>query len=161
MLLRVSSDLKELEAAIRALEAQRGLLGDAVVDAMLAPARSRLAALAVPMTPPPESAQSFKQVSILFLDLVGSTTLAQHLDPGAISAVMDGALARGTAIDQAHRGRYFNTSAVIEDQGQRKAKTLSTLLKALKGGRCVHEPSPRLTPDRFTRSLRHRGPATE
>jgi len=89
------------------LEAQRGLLGDAVVDMAVAPLRARLAALAAPPMPPAEPAQALKQVSILFLDVVGSTTLAQQLDPEAISAVMDGALARGTAVVQAHRGKVL------------------------------------------------------
>ena len=89
-----------------ALEEQRHLLGDAVVDAMLGPARARLAAL-VDAAALPEPAQTLKQVSILFLDVVGSTTLAQRLDPEAISAVMDNALARGTAVVQAHRGKVL------------------------------------------------------
>ena len=89
-----------------ALEEQRHLLGDAVVDAMLAPARARLAAL-VDAAALPEPAQTLKQVSILFLDVVGSTTLAQRLDPEAINAVMDNALARGTAVVQAHRGKVL------------------------------------------------------
>ena len=64
------------------------MLGDAVVDMAVAPLKARLAALAAPSAEP---AQVLKQVSILFLDVVGSTTLAQRLDPEAISAVMDGA----------------------------------------------------------------------
>ena len=43
-----SVEQQQLEAGIRALEAQRGLLGDAVVDAMLALARAKLAALVRP-----------------------------------------------------------------------------------------------------------------
>ena len=106
----MSSEQSQLQAAIHALEAQRPLLGDAVVDAMLAPARARLAALAalaVPLTPPADPAQTLRQVSILFLDVVGSTALAQQLDPEAVSAVMDDALTRGTALVKAHRGRVL------------------------------------------------------
>ncbi len=87
-----------------ALEGQRAALGDLVVDAMQAGLRAKLAAL---VAAPVEPAQTLKQVSILFLDVVGSTTLSQHLDPEAISAVMDGALARGTSVVQAHRGRVL------------------------------------------------------
>jgi len=83
------------------------LLGDAVVDMAVAPLRAKLAALAAPPALPAEPAQVLKQVSILFLDVVGSTTLAQRLDPEAISAVMDDALARGTAIVEAHRGKVL------------------------------------------------------
>jgi len=60
----MSPEQSQLEAAIHALEAQRPLLGDAVVDAMLAPARARLAALAVPLTPPADPAQTLRQVSM-------------------------------------------------------------------------------------------------
>ncbi len=97
---------QQLEAGILALEAQRGLLGEAVVDAAIAGLRAELVAL----SPPPlavEPAQTLKQVTILFLDVVGSTTLSQRLDPEAISAVMDDALTRGTAIVQAHGGRVL------------------------------------------------------
>lgn len=98
---------QQLQSAIDALEAQRGLLGDAVVDTAVAPLRARLAALAAPTAPPAEPAQALRQVSILFLDVVGSTTLARHLDPETVSAVMDDALARGTAIVEAHHGKVL------------------------------------------------------
>ena len=74
---------------------------------MLAPARAKLAALATEALAAAEPAQTLRQVSILFLDVVGSTQLAQRLDPEAVSAVMDGALQRGTVIVEAHRGRVL------------------------------------------------------
>ena len=67
--------------------------------------RAALAALTA--APPPEPEQQLKQVSILFLDVVGSTTLSQHLDPEGISAVMDDALHRGTEIVHAHQGKVL------------------------------------------------------
>ena len=67
-----------LAQAIAALEAQRALLGNATVDAALAPLKAALG-----------SAQSLRQVSVLFLDVVGSTALSQHLDPEDMSTVMD------------------------------------------------------------------------
>jgi len=126
----MAAEQQQLEAAIQALEAQRTLLGDAVVDASLGALRARLTALAPPAEPFVEPAQTLKQVSILFLDVVGSTTLAQHLDPEAISAVMDDALARGTALVQAHRGKVlqyagdnilaaFGAEANAEDDAER------------------------------------------
>lgn len=96
----------QLQAGIAALQAQRAVLGDAVVDALLAPARARLEAL-LQAEQPPEPAQVLKQVTILFLDVVGSTQLSQHLDPEAIGTVMDGALARGTGQVQAHGGKVL------------------------------------------------------
>jgi class 3 adenylate cyclase len=101
----MSSVQQQLEAAMAALESQRALLGDAVVDTALGSLRSKLASLSGPA--PPEPAQTLKQVSILFLDVVGSTSLSQRLDPEEIHAVMDGALARCTAVVQAHGGKVL------------------------------------------------------
>ena len=98
---------QQVRAAILALEAQRAVLGDAVVDMAVAPLTARLAALQAPPAPSADPAQSLRQVSILFLDVVGSTLLAQHLDPEGIGAVMDAALARGTAVVEAHRGKVL------------------------------------------------------
>ena len=84
------SELQQIESAIAGLESQRALLGDAVADAALVPLRARRAALAATPLPPASTAQIRKQVTILFLDVVGSTTLSQQLDPEDIHAVMDG-----------------------------------------------------------------------
>src|SRR5262249_43248421 len=94
-------------AAIGALESQRKLLGDDVVETAIAPLRAKLASLSsLHANEPP--AQSLKQVSILFLDVVASTALSQHLDPEDAYAVMHGALARFTAIVQTHGGKVLN-----------------------------------------------------
>ena len=127
---------QQLEAGIAALEAQRAALGDAVVDAALAGLRARLAALQAPVAEP---ASPLGQVSILFLDVVGSTALGQHLDPEEISAVMDGALARGTAIVEAHRGKVlqyagdnllaaFGADGAAEDDAERAVRCGLALL---------------------------------
>src|SRR5687768_14622960 len=94
----------QIESAIAALESQRALLGDAVVDASLSALRSTLAALE-PASGPPQ--QTLRQVAILFLDVVGSTQLTHRLDPESVSAVMDDVLRRGTAVVEAHRGRVL------------------------------------------------------
>ena len=100
------SETLPLQTAIAALEAQRALLGDAVVDAALGPMREQLARLSGPaVEPAPE--QALKQVAVLFLDVVGSTALSQHLDPEDIHAVMDGALARCTEVVVAHGGKVL------------------------------------------------------
>ena len=101
----MASERAELESAIAALEAQRAQLGDAVAEVALDALRNRLAALQEqrPAAPP----QTLKQVTILFLDIVGSTALSQHLDPEDIHAVMDGALQRCTAIVESHGGKVL------------------------------------------------------
>jgi class 3 adenylate cyclase/tetratricopeptide (TPR) repeat protein len=103
----MSPEQEQLQSGIRTLEAQRLVLGDAVVDMAVAPLKAKLAALIAPHAPPAEPAQTLRQVSILFLDVVGSTTLAQHLDPEAVSAVLDAALARGTRVVEQHRGKVL------------------------------------------------------
>lgn len=97
----MADEPQRLQNAIAALEAQRGLLGDAVADTALAPLRARLNALLK------DADQALRQVSILFLDIVGSTSLSQRLDPEEIHAVMDGALARLTAVVRAHHGKVL------------------------------------------------------
>ncbi len=135
----MSTEPQQLEAAMVALEAQRTVLGDFAVDTMLAGLRAKLSALSA-QAPPPAPAQALKQVSILFLDVVGSTTLAQRLDPEAVSAVMDDALARGTAIVQAHRGRAlqyagdnilaaFGADEAREDDAERAVRCGLALLE--------------------------------
>src|SRR5665811_1804851 len=102
---------QQLEAAINALEAQRGLLGAALVEAAMAPLRARLAMLDADQSSRADSsvaAQTLKQVTILFLDAVGSTTLSERLDPEEVHAVLDGALGRCTGIVQAHQGKVLN-----------------------------------------------------
>lgn len=106
----MSIEQQQLTTAIRALEGQRAALGSAVVDAALGPLRARLAALdAAPGASPASGPQqTLKQVTVLFLDVVNSTILSQYLDPEEVHAVMNGALARWTAIVEAHRGRVLN-----------------------------------------------------
>ncbi len=87
-----------LQAAIAALHAQRAVLGDDVVDLAVSTLLSRGDA---PL------AQTLRQVSVLFLDIVGSTRLSQDLDPESLHAAIDTALARWTAVVQAHHGKVL------------------------------------------------------
>jgi len=134
------TEQQQLEAAIAALEGQRSTLGDAVVEPLLAAAAARLAALTHPAAPPSESAQTLRQVSILFMDVVGSTALAQYLDPEAVGGVMDDALARGTAVVQAHAGKVlqyagdnilavFGADEAREDDAERAVRCGLALLE--------------------------------
>ena len=105
----MSIEQHQIKATIEALEAQRGLLGNSVVDTALAPLRQRLTQLLAPAnpTPRPQSEQSRKQVTILFLDVVGSTALSRELDPEDVHALMEGILTRCTALVEAHKGRVL------------------------------------------------------
>lgn len=136
--------LQALQAAIAALEAQRATLGDAVVDVAVTGLQAQLQALqAIADTPSAaadvDPAQALRLVSILFLDVVGSTSLGQRLDPEEIHTVMDGALARFAAIVQAHGGRVlqyagdnllagFGCDEVHEDDAERAVRCGLALL---------------------------------
>jgi len=135
----MSRERDQLESGILALEAQRTALGDAVVDAAIAGLRSRLSALR--SDPGEETGQTLKQVSILFMDAVGSTSLASKLDPEDVGAVMDGLLSRGTRIVTDHRGRVlkyagdsllavFGADEVAEDDAERAVRCGLALLEA-------------------------------
>ena len=89
-----------LAAAIAALQSQRAALGDAAVDQAVAALRAQQGAA--------EAADpQLKQVTVLFTDVVGSTTLSHSLDPEDVNTVIDGALARFTSIVQAHHGKVL------------------------------------------------------
>jgi predicted ATPase/class 3 adenylate cyclase len=103
----MDDEKQRLEAGIATLEGQRAALGDAVVDAAIAGLRRRLAELEGQAPPAADTAQALRQVTILFLDVVGSTALGQQLDPEEIAAVMDTVLSHGTAIVDAHGGKVL------------------------------------------------------
>lgn len=69
-------DLESFDRAISALEAQRDLLGSAVVDTALAPLRESRAALVAR-----RMAEQRKLVTVLFADVVDFTVLSRALDP--------------------------------------------------------------------------------
>lgn len=98
------STVEQIAAAIAALEAQRAVLGAAVVDTALAPLRRELAVRCGRDTQPH---QQLKQVSVLFVDVVGSTAMGQQLGPEEIHAVMDSALERFTAVVRKNHGRVL------------------------------------------------------
>ena len=134
-----------LTEVISALEVRRAILGDALVDAALTPLQQRLTA-GLPAAAA-EPVRRLRQVSVLFVDLVGSTQLVQRLDPEAVQSVVDGALASFAAIVTRHGGevlRYtgdnlkaaFGARATGEDDAERAVLCGLELLQAaaLHGG---------------------------
>jgi predicted ATPase/class 3 adenylate cyclase len=110
-----------LAQAIAALEAQRPLLGDAVVDAALAPLRLQLAA---------HPTQRKSLVTVLALDVVGSTAISQQADPEVVHGVLDAALRAFSALIEAREGKVmqyagdsllaaFGVAAAKEDDAER------------------------------------------
>ncbi len=87
---------EQLEQAIAALEAQRAVMGDAVVDATLSALREKLAQIETH-----SSVEQRKLVTILFADTVSSTAMFEHVDPEDVLEIMDGALRAYTdAVDR-------------------------------------------------------------
>ncbi|MBN1887014.1 MAG: tetratricopeptide repeat protein [Thermoflexales bacterium] len=94
-------EIERLERAIAALEAQRGTLGDEVVEAALSPMREKLAAWRT--RSPPE--QKRKQVTVLFADMSGFTTMSETLDIEQVTEIMNALWARLDGVIAAHGGR--------------------------------------------------------
>lgn len=103
----MSPEQHRLQALIDELDAQRALLGNAAAEAALAPLRDKLAALSAQQPSAAADAQTLRQVTILFLDIVDSTALSQHLDPEDIHAVMDGMLGRCARVVGSHGGKVL------------------------------------------------------
>lgn len=79
----VDDERQRLQAAVQALEAQRALLGDAVVETALAPLRAQLASLEMPPPAAPRSVR--RQATILFADVSGFTAMSARLDPEEVT----------------------------------------------------------------------------
>ena len=113
------ADLAAIDDAIAALEAQRALLGDGVVDTALQPLlahRAELAARAV--------AEQRKLVTVLFSDLVDFTVLSQRLDPEDVRTVVDAYFVRSHQLIEANGGvvEKFIGDAVMAVFGLHRAE---------------------------------------
>ncbi|HKP67302.1 MAG TPA: adenylate/guanylate cyclase domain-containing protein, partial [Casimicrobiaceae bacterium] len=119
----------DIEAAIAALESQRAHLGSAVVDIALAPLRERLDALDAASG----RNEALRLVSVLFLDVVGSTAISRGLDPEDVRAIFHSALRRFSEVVTRHEGsvlRYagdgmlalFGAHGVREDDAERAVR---------------------------------------
>ena len=98
------TELEKLQQALAALEAQRHILGDDVLDAALAPMQEKIATLQATET---AADPRLKLVTVLFTDVTGSTQISQRLDPEDMLEVMDGAMKRLGLIVAEHGGRVL------------------------------------------------------
>ncbi len=132
------SEREQLEAGIAALQAQRAVLGDAVIEMALAPLRAQLSRLDVARRA--ETQQQLRLVSVLFADVVGSTAMGQQLDPEDTHTIMDGALQKFGAVIEAHQGRVlrfmgdglmaaFGADGAREDDPERAVRAGLALLE--------------------------------
>ena len=82
------AEREDLAAAVAALEAQRGILGDAVVDAALGPMHAKLVDLDSAAVAPEDDGER-KIVTVIFADLSGSTALGEVMDPEEIRGLLN------------------------------------------------------------------------
>jgi class 3 adenylate cyclase/tetratricopeptide (TPR) repeat protein len=98
----VEGERERLLGAITALEGQRAVLGDAVVDTSVAPLRERLAALDAEAERPPEEQR--KLVTVLFADLVGFTAMSETMDPEDVRELTTSYFARWAEVVEGYGG---------------------------------------------------------
>jgi predicted ATPase/class 3 adenylate cyclase len=84
----IGSKIEQLERAIAAQEGLRGALDDAIVETTIAALRKQLDEL----KPLAKAEQQRKLMTVLFVDVAGSTELLSGLDPEENLAIMDAAL---------------------------------------------------------------------
>jgi class 3 adenylate cyclase/predicted ATPase len=100
----IQVQIDSLRLSIRGLEAQRGVLGEAVLAPALAALREQLTALEAQAAAAALPTEDRRMVTILFMDIVGSTAMAEKLDPEEWRQMVAGVhAALGQAI-AAHHG---------------------------------------------------------
>ena len=81
MLQSLQLQMEELRTSINGLEAQRARLGDAIVNPALKSLRGQLAVIEEQAAAQSLPGEERRLVTILFMDMVGSTSRAEKLDP--------------------------------------------------------------------------------
>ncbi len=93
------NEQQQLEQAITALEAQRAVLGDSVVDASVSTLKAKLALLANA-----QPGQQRKQATALMADISGFTALSETMDAEDVGALVNALWARLDEIILTHGG---------------------------------------------------------
>ncbi|HEX9856543.1 MAG TPA: adenylate/guanylate cyclase domain-containing protein [Acidimicrobiia bacterium] len=135
----VESSEAKLEQAIAALEAQRSVLGDAV-DPAIAALQDQLALL---RSAGEAAEDQRKQVTVVFADVQGFTSMSQTMDPEDVADVMNGVWAEIDAIITAHGGTIdkhigdavmalFGAPVAREDDPERAIRAALEMQDALK-----------------------------
>ncbi len=77
----IQDQMNKLRCSIAGLEAQRTKLGDAIVEPALAALRHQLSSLEEQAIVQSTTSEERRLVTVLFTDIVGSTSMAEKLDP--------------------------------------------------------------------------------
>ncbi len=123
---------QEIEQAIAQLEAQRGTLGDSAVDVALAGLRRRLEELdggGPPAEPEAERRRGERRVvTVLFCDVVGSTALAEKMDPETWTGLMN--------------TTFEHLTAPVDEYDGNVARLMGDAILAFFGAPTAHEDDP-------------------
>jgi class 3 adenylate cyclase len=106
----VEEQIEGIKGTIADMEGQRQSLGDEVVDAGLVLFQRKLNELVAILQSKKayahtEPKQQRKLVTLLFMDIAGSTSIAQHMDPEDVSEVFDTTLKKLAQPVETHGGR--------------------------------------------------------
>jgi len=100
-----AQQLAQLERSIESIEAQRAILGDAVVDATVAALRAQLAALQPRRQSVLDDADAERRVvTVMFADVSGFTTLAEAVDAEHLRTTVNACFSRLTPVIQRYGG---------------------------------------------------------
>jgi len=149
------TEIEKLEQGLTALEAQRAILGDEVVEAMLAPIREKMAALRTTPTPPPSTEQQRKLVTILFADVSGFTLMSEAMDAEDVSETMNALWQKLDTLITEHGGRIdkhigdavmalWGTQTAREDDPERAIHTALLMQASLREFAAAHPNKPPL-----------------
>ena len=99
-------ELDKLRAALAGLEAQQAVLGEAIVAPAIDSLREKIAALEnrEREAAGPAPVEERRIVTILFTDMVGSTTLAEQLDPEDWREIVSSVHGMAGRLIQQHHG---------------------------------------------------------
>lgn len=129
-----TADPAKIQTAIDALEAQRHVLGDDVVETALAPLKAKLAGT----TDTPRVRR--RQVTVMFADLSGFTTLSEHLDPEELALMLSRFWQSVDDIITEHRGNVlqhmadgvlavWSDTAALEDDAQQAVSSALQIIE--------------------------------
>src|SRR6266498_4317843 len=124
-----SNEADDLHRAIEALDAQRSVLGDDVVDIAQRSMREKLARLNRGIRGADEP-QELKLITVLFADVSGFTAMAESMDHEVVNMVINSLWSRVDKAIQDHGGRIdkhigdavmglFGTPTAREDDAER------------------------------------------
>ena len=100
----LTEHITQIKAAIKALEAQRSVLGDDAVDLSLKALQQQISDLETSQTAATQSKGERRQTTILFSDLSGYTAMGEKLDPEDVQELMNRIKTEAIRIVEHHEG---------------------------------------------------------